>query len=107
MPHIVDVTVGSGGTVTANPDTLSIPAGDRQPIQWRITNPPTEGWRFKRNGIEIPNPGSPPEFANPNGGGTRVYTWDNKHTRSGNYPYKIWVENDSGGAQLDPVIMNL
>ena len=107
MPRIVDVTVvtaGSTHSVTVRPDTLEIPAGERGPIQWRITNPPLERWKFQAQGIEIPSAGG--EFDHPNGGGTRVFTWNNNHTKPGTYKYAVRVENGSATAEIDPQIVN-
>jgi hypothetical protein len=66
MPTIVDVTIGTVGTthsVTVVPDPVTIPAGVHGPIQWRITNPASEGWKFQRQGIDIVDPGA--EFDHP------------------------------------------
>ena len=107
MPTIVDVTISSVGTthsVTVVPDPVTIPAGVHGPIQWRITNPASEGWKFQSQGIDIVNPGT--EFDHPNGGGARVFTWNNNHTKAGQYKYAVKVANDAVHAELDPTIMN-
>jgi hypothetical protein len=107
MPTIVEVTVNTLAatpTVTVRPDPVNIEAGVHGPIQWRITNPAAEGWRFQTQGIVIANPGT--ELDRPNGGGTRVFTWNNNHTRPGTYKYAVKVENDASKAEIDPQIVN-
>lgn len=107
MPTIVQVTVHTKGTshsVTVDPDPVDIAAGVRGPIQWQITNPAAEGWKFERQGIDIVSPGT--EFDHPTGGGTRVFTWNNNHTKPGNYKYTVRVENNTAKAKLDPSIVN-
>jgi hypothetical protein len=107
MPTTVDVTVNTqGGTysIAVDPDPVAIAAGDRGPIQWRITNPASEGWKFRTKGIDITNPGT--EFDHPTGGGQRVFTWNNHHTRQGQYKYAVRVENGTAQADIDPTIMN-
>ena len=107
MPTIVDVTVKIAGTTHSliiDPDPVRIAAGVRGPIQWRITNPASEQWNFRRNGIEITNPGR--EFDNPSGGGTRVFTWNNHHTKPGTFKYAVRVEKDGVEVSVDPTIMN-
>jgi hypothetical protein len=107
MPAIVDVTVTTAGTthsVIVVPDPVRIPTGVHGPIQWQITNPPSEGWKFQRQGIDIVNPGS--EFDHPTGGGTRVFTWNNNHTKPGQFKCAVRVANDAARAEIDPTIMN-
>ena len=107
MPTTVDVTVQTVGTthsLVISPDPVRIAAGDRGPIQWKITNPASENWKFRHNGIEIANPGG--EFDDPRGGGSRVFTWNNKHTRAGTYKYAVHVEKDGLNVSVDPTIMN-
>ena len=107
MPTRVSVTVtasAAGNSVTADPDPVIIPAGVRGPIQWTIANPAAEGWKFQRNGIDIANAGT--EFDHPSGHGQRVFTWNNNHTRPGQFKYTIRVANDTGTAENDPSIMN-
>jgi len=107
MPTIVSVTVvaGSGGSsVTADPDPVVIPAGVRGPIQWRITNSAADGWKFQMNGIDIAGAGT--EFDQPSGGGQRVFTWNNNHTKPGQFKYTIRVSNDTTTVENDPSIMN-
>ena len=107
MPMTVDVTVnivGSGHSLTVEPDRLDVPAGVRGPIQWKITNPASEKWKFRRNGIEITNPAG--EFDTPRGGGSRVFTWNNKHTKPGTYKYAVHVERDGVPVSVDPTILN-
>jgi len=108
MPTIVQVTVTTvGGThsVKAVPDPVTIPAGEKGPIQWQITNDASEGWRFQHNGIDIANAGT--EFDHPGGGGTRVFTWNNNHTKADNYKYAVRVANQHATAEADPFIVNL
>ena len=107
MPHEVKVTInttGSTHSITVVPEELSIPAGDRQPIQWKIQNPAQEGWKFRNKGIDIENPGT--EFDHPTVGGNRIFTWSNNHTKPGRYKY--WVRVESGGVNVDhdPTILN-
>ena len=107
MPTVVDVTVKTVGTTNSlviDPDPVRIAPGVRGPIQWRITNPASEKWKFRRNGIEIVSPGG--EFDNPNGGGSRVFTWNNKHTKPGTFKYSVHVEKDGIDVFVDPTIMN-
>ena len=107
MPIIVEVTVNTAGpapSVTVNPDPVPIPAGVHGPIQWKITNPAAEGWKFQMHGIDIVNPGT--EFDHPSGGGMRVFTWNNNHTQPGTYKYAVRVENDAAKAEIDPHIVN-
>jgi hypothetical protein len=107
MPIVVDVTVNTAGgthTLTVNPDPVHVPVGERGPMQWKITNPAADGWRFKARGIDIVNPGT--EFDRPAGGGTRVFTWNNHHTRKDDYKYAVRVENGTARVELDPTIMN-
>ena len=107
MPTIVNVTVntvGSTHSLVVDPDPVRVAAGDRGPIQWQITNPASEKWKFRRNGIEITNPGG--EFDNPRGGGSRVFTWNNKHTKPATYKYSVRVEKDDVEVFVDPTIMN-
>ena len=107
MPTIVNVTVqtvGSTHSLLIDPDPVRIAAGVRGPIQWKITNPASENWKFRRNGIEITNPGG--EFDNPNGGGSRVFTWNNRHTKKADYKYAVRVEKDGVEFFVDPTIMN-
>ena len=107
MPRMVLVTVNSVGSthaVTVMPESLPIPAGERGPIQWKITNPAAEGWRFQTNGIEIANAGA--EFDHPNGGGGVVFTWNNNHTKPATYKYTVRVANNTANAEIDPWIAN-
>lgn len=107
MPTVIDVTVKTVGTTNSlviDPDPVRIAAGVRGPIQWKITNPASEKWKFRRNGIEIVNPGG--EFDNPGGGGSRVFTWNNKHTKPGTFKYAVHVEKDGVAVSVDPTIMN-
>ena len=107
MPTIVKVTVNTvGGThsVTVAPDPLVVPAGARGPIQWKITNPASQGWTFQPKGVEILKPDK--EFDAPKGGGARVFTWNNRHTKPGTYKYVVRLENSATKAELDPTIMN-
>jgi hypothetical protein len=107
MPTTVQVTINTLGTthsVTVVPDSVTIPVGERGPIQWTITNAASEGWKFQRNGIDIVNAGA--EFDNPAGGGTRVFTWNNNHTKAGTYKYAVRVANDNATAEKDPSIVN-
>jgi hypothetical protein len=107
MPTIVNVTVktvGATHSLVIEPDPVRIPAGVRGPIQWKITNPASEQWKFRRNGIEITNPGG--EFDNPSGGGSRVFTWNNRHTKKQDYKYAVRVEKDGVEVFVDPTIMN-
>ena len=107
MPTIVDVTITTART-THSVDRCSGPRQDSTgvhgPIQWRITNPASEGRKFQRQGIDIVNPGT--EFDHPTGGGNRVFTWNNNHTKPGQYKYAVRVENDAARAEIDPTIMN-
>jgi hypothetical protein len=107
MPTIVNVTVSAQGgaySVTVDPDPVRIAAGVHGPIQWKITNAASEGWNFRTKGIDITNPGT--EFDHPTGGGQRVFTWNNNHTRQGQYKYAVRVENGTAQADIDPTIMN-
>jgi len=107
MPTTVQVTVqtvGSTQTLVVEPDPVIIPPGIRGPIQWQITNPPSEQWKFARNGIDITNPAG--EFDHPSGGGSRVFTWNNNHTKAGQYKYAVTVEKDGVQVSRDPTIMN-
>src|SRR5262245_39646935 len=107
MPTTVDVTVKTVGithSLVIDPDPIGIAAGVRGPIQWKITNPASEKWKFRRNGIEIVNPGG--EFDDPRGGGSRVFTWNNKHTKAGTYKYAVHVEKDGVNVSVDPTILN-
>ena len=107
MPTIVDVTINSTGSthsITVAPDPVEIPAGTRGPIQWRITNPASQGWKFRSKGIDIENPGT--EFDHPTGGGNRVFTWNNNHRVAGRYKYAVRVENGSTNVDRDPTILN-
>ena len=107
MPTTVDVTINAqGGTysITVVPDPVRIAAGVRGPIQWKITNPASEGWKFQTKGIDIQHPGT--EFDHPNGGGMRVFTWNNNHTGPGEYKYTVRVENGTTNVERDPTIMN-
>jgi hypothetical protein len=107
MPTPVAVTVNTSGptpSVTVSPDPVEIAAGDRSPIQWKITNPAPEGWKFQMQGVVIRNPGT--EFDRPNGGGTRVFTWNNNHTKAGTYKYAVKVDNGTTRAEIDPQIVN-
>jgi hypothetical protein len=107
MPTDVQVTISTTGTthsVSVAPDPVQIPPGVHGPIQWKITNPAAEGWKFQFQGIDIVNGGT--EFDHPNGGGQRVFTWNNNHTKPGTYKYSVRVENDAAKAELDPTIMN-
>jgi hypothetical protein len=107
MPTIVNVTVntvGSTHSLVVDPDPVRVAAGVRGPIQWHITNPASENWKFRRNGIEITNPGG--EFDTPRGGGSRVFTWNNKHTKAATYKYSVRVEKDGVEVFVDPTIMN-
>ena len=107
MPTTVNVTVktaGSTHSLLIEPDPVRIAVGDRGPIQWKITNPASENWKFRRNGIEITNPGG--EFDNPSGGGSRVFTWNNRHTKKADYKYAVRVEKDGVEVWVDPTIMN-
>ncbi len=107
MPTIVNVTItttGSAHSITVAPDPVVIPVGTRGPMQWRITNPAAQGWKFRQKGIDIENPGT--EFDRPSGGGNRVFTWNNKHTTPGSYKYAVRVENRTARADLDPTILN-
>jgi hypothetical protein len=107
MPTIVKVTVKTVGTtlsVTVDPDPLVVPAGAHGPIQWKITNPASQGWKFQHNGVEILKAGK--EFDTPKGGGARVFTWNNRHTKRGSYKYVVRLENGPTKTELDPTIMN-
>ena len=107
MPTIIDVTVttiGSTHSLTVLPDPATIPSGVRGPIQWRITNAASEGWKFQEQGIDIVSPGT--EFDRPNGGGMRVFTWNNNHTHAGTYKYAVRVTNNSSRVEVDPKIVN-
>jgi len=107
MPTIVNVTVntvGSTHSLVVDPDPVRVAAGVRGPIQWQITNPASENWKFRRNGIEITNPAG--EFDNPRGGGSRVFTWNNKHTKAATYKYSVRVEKNDVEVFVDPTIMN-
>ena len=90
MPTIVNVTVntvGSTHSLVVDPDPVRVAAGVRGPIQWQITNPAGE-------------------FDNPRGGGTRVFTWNNKHTKAATYKYSVRVEKNDVEVFVDPTIMN-
>jgi hypothetical protein len=107
MPITVEVTVNASGTapsVTASPDPVRIPANVRGTIQWKITNPAPEGWKFQAVGIDIQNPGG--EFDQPHGGGSRIFTWNNKHTRSATFKYSVKVTNGAANVELDPTMIN-
>jgi len=107
MPIIVNVTVktaGSDHTLDIDPDPVQIAVGVRGPIQWKITNPASERWKFRRNGVDITDPGT--EFDDPRGGGSRVFTWNNHHTTAGTYKYAVRVEQDGLNVDEDPTIMN-
>ena len=107
MPTIVNVTVntvGSTHSLVVDPDPVRVAAGVRGPIQWQITNPASENWKFRRNGIEITNPAG--EFDNPRGGGSRMFTWNNKHTKAATYKYSVRVEKNDVEVFVDPTIMN-
>jgi hypothetical protein len=39
-------------------------------------------------------------------GGTRVFTWNNNHTKPGNFKYSVRVANDNAKAEIDPTIVN-
>ena len=107
MPTIVEVTISSVASthsVTVVPDPVTIPPGVRGPIQWRITNPASEGWRFQTHGIDIVNADT--EFDQPGGGGTPVFTWNNNHTKAGSYKYAVRVANNTATAEIDPSIVN-
>ena len=107
MPTDVNVTVktvGSENSLVIDPDPVSIAPGVRGPIQWKITNPASDKWKFRRNGIEIDDPSG--EFDNPRGGGSRVFTWNNRHTKKGDYKYTVRVEKDGLEVFKDPTIMN-
>lgn len=107
MPTIVKVTVNTLGptpSITVSPDPVDIQAAVHGPIQWQITNPATEGWKFQMQGIVIVNPGT--EFDHPNGGGTRVFTWNNNHTKPGTYKYAVKVKSSTSKAEIDPQIVN-
>ncbi len=106
MPIEVQVTINTTGTahsVTVSPDPLHIPSNVRGPIQWKITNPASAGWKFQTVGIDIQNPGG--EFDQPHGGGSRVFTWNNKHTRKGSYKYSVRVAGPAN-VDLDPTMIN-
>ena len=105
MPTTVSVTItGATPQVSVDPDPVHISAGDHGPIQWKITNPASEGWKFQNHGVDIVNPGT--EFDHPTGGGNRVFTWSNNHTKPGQYKYAVRVANDAARAEIDPTIMN-
>ena len=107
MPTIVQVTVNTSGTthsIAVNPDPVIVAPGVHGVIRWEITNSPSDGWRFQPKGIDIAQAGS--EFDHPGGGGTPVFTWNNNHTRPGNFKYTVRVQSDSGTAELDPFIVN-
>ena len=107
MPTPVEVTITTAGTthsIRVSLDPVRIPPGVHGPIQWQITNPPSEGWKFQRQGIDIVIPGA--EFDHPTGGGTRVFTWNNNHTKPGQFKYAVRVANDAARAEIDPTIMN-
>jgi hypothetical protein len=107
MPTTVQVTVNTLGTthsLTVVPDPLLIAAGVRGPIRWQITNAPAEGWKFQNKGIDIANAGN--EFDGPGGGGTHVFTWNNRHTRPGDFKYAVRVAKGTIKVELDPTIMN-
>jgi hypothetical protein len=107
MPIVVEVTVvTAGGTnsIRVSPDPVNVPAGVRGPIQWRITNPPPDGWRFHAKGVDISSPGD--EFDDHGGGGSLVYTWHNKHNRPGRYKYVVRVQKGGATVELDPIIVN-
>ena len=107
MPTIVDVTVNAAGStppITVTPDPVVIPVGTRGPIQWRITNPASQGWKFRNNGIDFVDPGT--EFDHPTGGGSRVFTWNNNHRRSGSHKYAVRVEQGTVKVDLDPTVLN-
>jgi hypothetical protein len=107
MPTTVEVTVQTNGnqhSLKVEPDPVEIPAGVKGPIQWKITNPAPEGWKFGSHGIDIRNGGS--EFTNPHGGGGRVFTWNNNHNTTQSYKYSVRVTNGSASVELDPTIMN-
>jgi hypothetical protein len=107
MPTTVDVTVNTIGpthSVTVDPDTVTIPSGVHGPIQWKITNPAAEGWKFQMHGIDFVNPGT--EFDHPTGGGGRVFTWNNNHTKPGTFKYAVRVENNTAKAEIDPHVVN-
>ena len=107
MPTNVKVTVKTAGakhSLDIVPDPVRIAPGVRGPIQWEITNPASEKWKFRHNGIEIANPGG--EFDSPSGGGSRVFTWNNRHTKKADYKYTVRVEQDGLEVLEDPTIMN-
>lgn len=107
MPTTVQVTINTLGTthvVTVAPDPIFISPGEHGPIQWTITNGPSEGWKFQNNGIDIANAGT--EFDHPSGGGTHVFTWNNNHTKAETYKYAVRVANGKATAELDPSIVN-
>jgi hypothetical protein len=106
MPIEVQVTIDTTGTehsVTVSPDPVRIPPDVRGPIQWRITNPASDGWKFQTVGIDIRNPGG--EFDQPRGGGSRVFTWNNRHTRKASYKYSVRVTGPAD-VELDPTMFN-
>ncbi len=76
----------------------------RGPIQWQITNPAPEGWEFQTVGIDIQNPGG--EFGQPHGGGSRAFTWNNKHTRSATFKYRVKGTNGAANAEVEPTMIN-
>ena len=107
MPTIIEVTVNTLGptpTLSIIPDPAIIPTGVHGPIQWRITNPAQAGWKFQAQGIDIVNPGT--EFDHPDGGGMRVFTWNNNHTKPGTFKYIVRVSNNESQVEVDPRIIN-
>ena len=107
MPTIVDVTINAAGSIPpikVSPDPVVIPAGTRGPIQWRITNPASQGWKFRDKGIDIEKPGT--EFDHPAGGGNRVFTWNNNHRQPGSFKYSVRVDQGTVKVDLDPTILN-
>ena len=93
-------------SVTVVPDPVRIPQPVfHRPIQWLITNPASDGWKFQGQGIDIVNPGT--EFDRPTGGGNRVFTWNNNHTKPGTV--QICGQGratNAARAEIDPAIMN-
>lgn len=96
------VTVHSCSNIAYAPEPIVVGEGSKPHMTWTIV---TRGWKFTDNGIDILKPDG--EFHGKLKESDTVFKWKNKHTKSGNYKYDIYVTDGIQVCKKDPTIVNL
>ena len=85
--------------VTYNAEHLSV-YGENNTVSWHATG----GWKFDKNGIDLPMGGG--QFTNPQGEGSPTYSWDDMNNDTKQYKYTINLKKGTKTCKVDPSIVN-